>query len=282
MKSTKTARKSIFEILEDKYDFRQEFKKITYLFKSNIVHFGGYGYQIEWFVDKFFSDWEARGSCINCADMRKELGIDAIIKLEDPSLEDIILCLEYYVNIVFFFIKKCCRNQDKLDVNKDLLILNKNINILVEHLNLTKHVIAKEEKVILLPNNPAATAVSETAPTEIAFAVLKYNHASLKGQTEEKRKLLQSIANEYEDLLDNPTNGFGEYFKTTRGLLNNLNIRHNNKSGKNKNDLVQKMSKEELEKQYDELYRLLLFCILTKENVERKKAADELLKQIKC
>ena len=133
----------------------------------------------------------------------------------------------------------------------------------------------------MIPKNPAATAVAEIAPKEIAFAILKYNHASLKGQIEEKRKLLHSIANEYEDLLDHPITGFGDYFKTTRGLLNNLNIRHNNKSGKNKNALVQKMSKEELEKQYDELYQLLLFCVLTKENSERKKAADELLKRIK-
>lgn len=114
-------------------------------------------------------------------------------------------------------------------------------------MNLTKQIVEDVEKVILVPKNPTATAVAELAPKGIAFAILKYNHASLKGQIEEKRKLLHSIANEYEDLFDHPTTGFGDYFKTPHGLLNNLNICHNNKSGKNKNTLVQKMSTEELE-----------------------------------
>lgn len=281
MKKKNIGRKSIFEILEDQYDFNKEFQKINYLFNCNMVNRIGYGYPIEWFVNKSFHDWKARGSCINCADMRRELEIDTITKLEKPSFNQIVLCLEYYINILFVFVKKCFPLSEEFKTSNDLLILQRNINILIDHMNLTKHIVAEEEKVILIPNNPATTAVAEIAPKEIAFAMLKYNHASLKGQIEEKRKLLHSIANEYEDLLAHPTNGFGDYFKTTRGLLNNLNIRHNNKSGKNKNDLVQNMSKEELEKQYDELYQLLLFCILTKENAERKKVADELLKQIK-
>ena len=281
MKKKNTGRKSIFEILEEQYDFNKEFKKITHLFNSNVIHRIGCGYPIESAVNGVFHEWKARGSCINCVDMRQELDIDTIAKLEKPSLNNIALCLEYYANIVYVFVTKCFPVSQEFDVNNILPILQRNIDILIEHMNLTKQVLVNEEKVVLLPKDPTATAVAETAPKEIAFAILKYNHASLKGQIEEKRKLLHSIANEYEDLLAHPTNGFGDYFKTTRGLLNNLNIRHNNKSGKNKNDLVQNMSKEELEKQYDELYQLLLFCILTKENAERKKVADELLKQIK-
>ncbi len=281
MESNNTARKSIFEILEDQYDFNKEFRKISHLFACNMVHINMYGYPIEMFVNNIFYKWKGRGSCVNCGDMRTELNIDTILKLQTPSQNDIILCLEYYSNILYVFLTKWATGADSNCISKDIEILKTNLDLLIDHMNLTKQIVEDEERVILVSKNPAATAVAETASKEIAFAILKYNHASLKGQTEEKRKLLHSIANEYEDLLDKPTNGFSEYFKTARGLLNNLNIRHNNKSGKNKNDLVQKMSKEELEKQYDELYQLLLFCILTKENVERKKAADELLKQIK-
>lgn len=281
MKKKKAVRKSLFEILEDQYDFNKEFKKITNLFNSNMIYSIGYGYTIENAVNGVFHEWAARGSCINCVDMRKELEIDVIAKLENPSLDNMILCLEYYSNVLYVFLTKWFPQAKEYNINNNLPILQKNIDLLIEHMNLTKQILAEEEKVILLPNNPAATAVAETAPQNIAFSILKYNHASLKGQLEEKRKLLHSIANEYEALLDNPTTGFGEYFKTVRGLLNNLNIRHNNKTGKNQNNLIKDMPPQQLEKNYDELYQLLLFCILTKDNIGRKKTADELLKNIK-
>lgn len=275
-------RKSIFEILEEKYDFNKEFKRITNLFNSNIImHSMGYGYSIESAANGVFHEWKARGGCINCADMRQELDINPITKLSETTPENIILCLEYYVNILNVFVTKWLPVSTGYEVNSNLSLLQNNIDLLLEHMNFMKHNVEEEEKILLLPKDPAAISVAETAPKDIAFAILKYNHASLKGQLEEKRRLLQSIANEYEALLNNPPTGFGEYFKTVKGLLNNMNIRHNNKTGKNKNDLVTNISPKMLESNYDELYQMLLFCVLAKDNLERKKSADKVLKQIK-
>jgi len=274
-------RKSIFEILEEKYDFNKEFKKISGLFHGNIMYNMGYGYSVEIAVNGIFHQWKGRGSCINCPDMRQELGIDTILKQNEISPDDIILCLEYYVNILNIFATKWLPLSSGYEVNNSLSLLQTNIDLLLEHMNFMKHNIEEEEKILLLPKDPAAISVAEIASKDIAFAILKYNHASLKGQLEEKRRLLQSIANEYEALLNNPPTGFGEYFKTVKGLLNNMNIRHNNKTGKNKNDLVTNISPKMLESNYDELYQMLLFCVLTKDNLDRKKSADKVLKQIK-
>ena len=274
-------RKSIFEILEERYDFNKEFKKISALFHGNIMYNMGYGYSIENAANGVFHQWKGRGSCINCPDMRQELGIDTILKQNEISPDNIILCLEYYVNILNIFVTKWLPVSTGYEVNSNLSLLQNNIDLLLEHMNFIKHTIEEEEKILLLPKDPAAISVAETAPKDIAFAILKYNHASLKGQLEEKRRLLQSIANEYEALLNNPPTGFGEYFKTVKGLLNNLNIRHNNKAGKNKNDLVTNATPRILEANYDELYQMLLFCVLTKDNLDRKKSADKVLKQIK-
>lgn len=280
-KTNTKVRKSIFEILEEKYDFNKEFKKISNLFHCNMVHINMYGYPIEMFVNNVFYKWKGRGSCVNCGDMRTELDIDTILKLQEPSQNDITLCLEYYSNILHVFLTKWAPGADSNCISKDIEILKTNIDLLIDRMNLTKQIIEDEEKVILVPKDPAAIAVAETAQKDIAFAILKYNHISLQGQLEEKRRLLQSIANEYEHLLQKPIDGFSEFFKTTNGLLNNLNIRHNNKKGKNQKDMVKNMSSEELENNYDELYQLLLFCILIKDNTERKKLADELLRKIK-
>lgn len=274
-------RKSIFEILEEKYDFNKEFKKISGLFHGNIIYNMGYGYSVENAVNGIFHQWKGRGTCIHCPDMRQELGIDTILKQNELSTDEIILCLEYYVNILNIFATKWLPQSSGYEVNNNLSLLQTNIDLLLEHMNFMKHNLEVEEKILLLPKDPAAISVAEIAPKDISFAILKYNHASLKGQLEEKRRLLQSIANEYEALLNNPPTGFGEYFKTAKGLLNNLNIRHNNKAGKNKNDLVINASPKALENDYDELYQMLLFCVLTKDNIERKKSADKVLKQIK-
>lgn len=61
-------------------------------------------------------------------------------------------------------------------------------------------------------------------------------------------------------------------------MLNNLDIRHNNKAGKNKNALATNLSDEKLENWYDELYQLLLFCVLIKDNKKRKDKMSEFLK----
>ena len=64
-------------------------------------------------------------------------------------------------------------------------------------------------------------------------------------------------------------------------LLNNMSIRHNNKEGTDKKEIIAKMSDEELEKLYDEIYQLLLFCVLAKDNKERKNKMAEFLKGLK-
>lgn len=277
------ARKNIFEILEEKYDIEEEIRKISNLFnnmkfmKTNSLNFQSELYTIEKLVDDVFSHWKQRGSCLNCAEMREKLHLTQTFS----DFDNIINTLEYYSNILYIVEYKI----DKL-VNLPLRgcaeyrMLLENIDILIDHLHYGKLIFDEDEKVILVPKDPAATAVAEISSKDIAFAILKYHHASLKGQIEEKRKLLLSIANEYEPLLNKPIAGFKEYFDKATNMLNNMNIRHNNKSGKNKKELVAQMSDEELESWYDELYQLLLFCVLIKDNKERKDKVDKLLKRI--
>ena len=157
--------------------------------------------------------------------MREKLEID---KRNYSNRDDMIICLEYFCNIIHLANTKLYYNsfhiQNSYQKTQQLIILEDNIDLLLSHLNYEKHIFEVEEKVIIIPKNPAATAVAEISSEDTAMAILMYHHASLKGQLEEKRKLLQSIANEYEDLLKNPIDGFTEYFKTARGMLNNLNL----------------------------------------------------------
>lgn len=280
-------RKNIFEILKSKYEIPIEMSKISMLFYDikivarNPLNFNVNEYSIEQLFEIFcFTNWKQRGSYLSCDEMKKALDFPKGIVTKE---QDIIKILEYYINILVMLNSKLNLTQNiNFGCPATYKLLNDNIEILLEHLNYEKIIFNEEEKVILVPKNPAATAVAEvTENKDISFAILKYNHASLRGNLPEKKRLLVSIANEYEALLDNPVTGFAPFFDKTNGLLNSLNLRHNNKKGKHKNALAADILNEELEKWYDELYQLLLFCVLIKDNVKRKNEIDELLKKLK-
>lgn len=281
------ARKNIFELLSEKYNIVKEMNKIAELFAGVKISYGDYftqrapqQYSIEQIFEwNCFPKWKQRGPYLSCAEMKADLNIPNSFS---NNMDDIIKGLEYYINILRMV-------EEKLNFSRNMQfsyppaypMLLKNIDILLEHLNYEEQVFAQDEKVILVPKNPAATAVAEITDKEhIAFAILKYNHNSLKGNIAEKKSLLLSIANEYEPLLKNPINGFSDYFDKANCLLNNLNLRHNNLEGRDKREIVCEMPAEELEKWYDELYQLLLFCVLIKDNIKRKKEIDDLVKKL--
>ncbi len=231
-------RKNIFEILEEKYNIEEETRKISNLFNkikfmnTNHLNFQSELYTIEKLVDAVFSQWKQRGSCLNCTEMKEKLHLTQTVSDSD----NIINTLEYYSNILYIV-------EHKIDILanfplrgcSEYQMLLENIDILIDHLHYEKLIFEEDEKVILVPKDPAATAVAEISSSkDVAYAILKYHHASLKGQLDEKRRLLLSIANEYEPLLKKPIDGFTEYFDKATNMLNNMNIRHNNKSGKNK------------------------------------------------
>ncbi len=279
-------RKNIFEILASKYDFQKEFRKIVKLFNTamlvytNPLNFQQTQGTIEQMVDSYaFVNWKQRGSCLNCDEMRHKIFISEHVDTTD----EMVTILEYYLNLINLLIQK--RGVGRQNINfqyyNEYPMLLSNIDLLLEHIHHEKKIFTEEEKVILIPKNPAATAVAEISSTDTAMAILKYHHASLKGQLAEKKDILRRIAQEYEPILDNPIDGFTDYFKTAKNMLNNLDIRHNNKAGKKKNNLVTNLTNEELEKWYDEIYQLLLFCVLAKDNKERKNKMAEFLKGLK-
>ena len=278
------ARKNIFELLSEKYNIVKEMNKIAELFLSieitatNPLNFQSGICSIEQLFEwNCFPKWKQRGPYLSCAEMKADLNIPNSFS---NNMDDIIKGLEYYLNILRLVTVNFSHNLN-ISYPPAYPMLLKNIDILLEHLNYEEQVFAQDEKVILVPKNPAATAVAEITDKEhIAFAILKYNHNSLKGNIAEKKSLLLSIANEYEPLLKNPINGFSDYFDKANCLLNNLNLRHNNLEGRDKREIVCEMPAEELEKWYDELYQLLLFCVLFKDNVKRKKEIDDLVKKI--
>lgn len=277
-------RKNIFELLKEKYNIEYEMNKITTLFYSQIFqHVDSYTYNqtrctIENIVDsRLLFTWKQRNSCLSC----NEIKIKLDFKLDYSTLDNIILILEYYENLIYLVDRHINLNKVNYQIFQEYIMLKENIVNLLDHINYEICIIEKDEKILIVPKNPSATSVAEISDEETATAILMYNHHTLKGDLEAKRKILYSIAKEYEPLLSKPIDGFKDYFVKATNMLNNLDIRHNNKEGKHKNNLVINLENDELEKWYDELYQLLLFCVLIKDNIERKNNIEEFLKNLK-
>ena len=141
----------------------------------------------------------------------------------------------------------------------------------------------EQECVLIVEDKAEVTAAAEIMPTPaLAVDVVRYNHRTLRGEIELKKKILLAMGAELEAKRKklhaiNSTLENDIFF-----MLNNLNIRHNNKSKGDKNykEYVAKMRKDRLEKWYDELYQMLLLAFLLMDNTKRVEKVKELKEKI--
>jgi len=275
-------RKNMFEILKENYNILQEMDKIGFLFRKELFSYERISYTIEnLFNEKFLPYWKHRGSCLSCDEIKSKLKLPDTFFTSTP-IEKYVSTIEYYENIIYPIYSEIQSLKNRgWSIEKEFNILIENIKIFLDHINYEHKIFKDEEMVLIIPKNPAATAVAEISSKKTSFSILKYNHASLKGDLAEKRNLLNAIYLEYETVLENPIDNYKDFYKKANQLYNNLHIRHDNKTKENNKNVVLEIDDEELEKWYDELYQLLLFCVLIKDNLERKKEVEEFLKSIK-
>ena len=62
---------------------------------------------------------------------------------------------------------------------------------------LLKH-FPKQEKVLVVHKNPAATAVAEIIDESLAYSVIDYNHHLLKGDIAKKKAILLALGSDLE------------------------------------------------------------------------------------
>ncbi|MBP3477339.1 MAG: hypothetical protein J6K48_13655 [Lachnospiraceae bacterium] len=268
-------RKNIFDILNEKGDINYQIRKIEELLSETSID----GCTPEEIVDTHcMCDWKARGRYTSCAEIRERLQISKIYIINRLSDKQILLYLEYVINIVWL-----CREKylgDSEDFDDEYLYLQQNTIGLINDLGYEARVFEDEEKVILVEKDAAMTSVAEIVEPELANEIIEYNHHLLKGDIAGKRKILKTLADKFEPMRGE-LKRINKYLESNTGyLLNKMNIRHNNIDGSNAIEYVKNLSDEELEEWYDETYQMLLLCILEYDNIERSKRVDELKRNI--
>lgn len=276
-------RRNIFELMQEKYNYSEEIKKLSVLLEEFMINCNQSKFTLEEFVDEYeFDNWKNSYHFIDCEELKDSIGINKIITYasrgKSLSIEEILLFLEYVLNII-----NLCEKSQQMFFRYTYFIkpyfrVKKNIEILLSNLNYEYKYFEKEEKVLLIEKDAAVFAVADIVEEELAFKVIEYNHYLLKNDLDRKRDILKALADKIESIRDKLDEDLSSDFGY---LANNINIRHNNLEGKHKKEYLVSIDKKELEEWYDNTYQVMLLCILENNyKVELKSKIKEIKNKI--
>lgn len=234
------------------------------------------------YVDEYcFREWVQRGHFVDVDDFLEALEFD---DLQEKATYDVDAFLTL-IELIYNFWELSHKQFDDDDKGYKLQWCGNYYhlkNVMDDALGQYNHVAyidEEQECVLIVEDKTEVTAAAEIMPTPaLSVKVVRYNHRTLKGEIERKKKILLALGAELEAKrkklhLINATLENDIFF-----MLNNLNIRHDNKSKGDKNykEYVAKMRKERLEKWYDELYQMILLAFLLMDNTKRAEKIKEL------
>lgn len=286
-------RKTIFEQIKDKVSYASEISQIDTLIKDPLgiqiklprEVFDVFDkpiykyYSLENFFDKFkFKMWKARGTCIDCDDMRETLNLDELVSSDNPTLDETLTYCEYVANLIKLYNRAELDEDTELYDTEIISAISDNLKSLLDWLNQEAVFFENEEMVLITEKNATVSAVAECVDENLAYQIVKYNHYTLKGNIAKKKEILLNLSNVVEQKRADISSTNKQLSDNIFFMLNNLNVRHNNVNEKDKKykEYTADMSDEELEKWYDELYQMILLAILELEQIDRNRLIDEL------
>lgn len=281
-------RKSIFDIVAESIDMESETNRlVTMSSEEDVLVINSYSYKTLFdYVNEYcFKNWAQRSHFIDVDDFLQALEFEDL-KGEAAYNVDAFLTLveliynfwelshnKFYDNEKRYRMQWCGNYYHLKDVMDDVL----------SQYNHVAYINEEQECVLVVEDKPEVTAAAEIMPTPaLAVDVVKYNHRSLRGELEQKKKILLAMGLELEAKRKRLRTINSALENDIFFMLNNLNIRHNNKSKGDKNykEYVAKMRKDRLEKWYDELYQMILIAFLLMGNAKRADKVKELKSKI--
>lgn len=281
-------RKSIFDIVAESIDMESEANRlVTMSSEEQVLVIDSYPYKTLFdYVDEYcFKEWEQRGHFVDVDDFLEALEYEDLKEEATHDVDALLTLIELIYNFwelshnqfndgeKGYRLQWCGNYYHLKDVMDDVL----------GQYNHVAYINEEQECVLIVEDKAEVTAAAEIMPTpSLAVDVVRYNHRTLRGEVELKKKILLEMGAELEAKRKklhaiNSTLENDIFF-----MLNNLNIRHNNKGKGDKNykEYVAKMRKGRLEKWYDELYQMLLLAFLLMDNTKRVEKVKELKEKI--
>lgn len=281
-------RKSIFDIVAENMDMESEANRLVTMSSEECVLVVNTYTDETLFnnIDAYcFKEWEHRGHFVDVDDFLEALRYDDLKEDATHNVDALLTLIELIYNFWELSRKQFhdTKKGYKLEWCGNYYHLKDVMDDVLSQYNHVAYINEDQECVLIIEDKSEVTAAAEIMPTPaLAVDVVRYNHRTLRGEIELKKKILLAMGAELEAKRKklhtiNTTLENDIFF-----MLNNLNIRHNNKSKGDKNykEYVAKMRKDRLEKWYDELYQMLLLAFLLMDNIERVEKVKGLKEKI--
>ena len=193
---------------------------------------------------------------------------------KSASLDDLFLLSELLIALLpEKHIKK------KEDLRQQAITIFENIFSFLEKLNYEIKEIDDGRKIIVEKNPATTQAVGIVTENSTAIALIEYNHYALKGDLEEKRRILTALGSYIEPILKSrvlQNAGYKQLESDVGFMLNNFHVRHNNKEGAKAQDYIIGLNAKQLEEWYDKIYNAILSVIIINEHIPAQNNIAEL------
>ncbi len=265
-------RKNFYDIIgEMNFNIIKEYETLLALFEDEKMP--RFNMTLKSFIDKYyFRSLKFRGTYVSLDDFIDDFELN----IPTNELNDLFVFCEFLIAIL---------PKGKLSENVYLknyvAAIFGNIDVILERTNhKLVNISSTEDKMIIIENNKTATLASEiTEDTNVSFDILEYNHHSLKGNLDKKKKILTSIGLYIEPILKSRVlqkAGYKQLESDAGFVFNNFHIRHNNKEGAKAQEYITKLNTSELEEWYDKAYEIALAVIIMNNHVKVESELTEL------
>lgn len=257
----------------------EEMQRLNCLFSEEIDYFEYYDLNahyrskdsLESYIDRYyFRDLTIRKTFIDITSLRKKLNIHP--SQFTNSIDQLFLFSEFLINLIIecidYIEEKEPRNKKNLPFQHKTIL--QNISTIIDCCNHELKENSNHDYIIVEKNPAFSLAIENIDDPNIILDSIEYYHFSTKHDLVKKRKILTALGNYIEPLLRDKTRFKDCYPQLTTDLgflLNNFNIRHDNKNGKNAKAFVIDASNEELEQWYDDTYAMIMSLLLVDRNV---------------
>lgn len=261
-------------------DIRREYDRLYSLFfLQPIPFYGRKDITLRGILANSFLKYPFRGTCISLSDFDNYHGFHFEKEPNVFSIDYLVSFCEYSYNLVDY--------DTRINYQTRAMELNQATRFYLHQVKMVIEVIGyKENKqdgiTDFVPKDQAAISVAEIIDPNLSYRVIEYNHHSMKGDLERKKAILLVLADKLEPQRPKLKQINASLESDLSLLLNNINVRHNNKEpGKNYKPYVASMKDEDIEKWYDDLYQMILLAFLELDHLDRKGRIDQLEDNLK-